>query len=96
MKDTKERPILPMYSLLPVRALREAAILMAKEVDNKGTSWTDTEITAHLDHAMEHIISYLMCEDVSEDHLVNATCRIMMACEKYLTNWDYVHKLRTS
>ena len=70
----------PAYTILPHRALRLAAELMGKEGKAKGSTWKEISVKEHLDHAMNHIVLHLE-GDRTEKHLVNATCRIMMASE---------------
>ena len=80
----------PTYTKLPVKALRLAAELMRMN-SQKGDTWESLTIDEHLDHAMNHIILYLE-GDKTEKHLVNATCRILMASEVEISGQDVGEK----
>lgn len=72
----------PAYSLLPQKALQLAAELMEKgnQEGRKPDEWKELSVEEHLNHALHHINQYLLGER-DECHLVNASCRILMASE---------------
>lgn len=78
---------IPTYTLLPQKALQLAAELMGKgdKEGRKPDEWKGLSIEEQLDHAIHHITQYLQGER-DEQHLVNASCRILMASEKESLN----------
>jgi len=65
--------------LIPARVLLKVAGVLKEGSDKYGeNNWQSIAIDDHLNHALTHIYRYLD-GDVSEPHLIHATCRLMFA-----------------
>ena len=60
--------------------LRVAAILKDGSEKYGADNWRSIDRDDHLNHAINHIFLYLN-GDSTEDHLGNATCRLLFALE---------------
>lgn len=65
--------------LIPPLSLLEISMVLATGADKYGEwNWTGLSTHDHLNHALTHITGWL-AGDRSENHLVNAGCRILFA-----------------
>jgi hypothetical protein len=71
------------FDLIPVRAIFKVAhILHGGAVKYGEWNWTNISPSDHINHALTHLYGWL-AGDKSEDHIGNATCRLLFA--KHLT-----------
>jgi hypothetical protein len=64
---------------LALRAI--AHVLERGERDHVAGDWLDLPTRDHAAKAMSHLDHYLVGADVTEDHLVNAACRLLFCIE---------------
>ncbi len=76
----KQSKISTRFDLMPPDALIRIAEVLAKGSHYGKDNWRLIPKGDHLNHAMNHLAMYLK-GDTSEDHLGNATCRLMFAIE---------------
>lgn len=74
----------PDFTKLPPKALRLIANCMDEGAishsDPDGSNWRKISTREHLAHVISHIYKYLD-KDTSEEHLINAGTRMLMAIE---------------
>jgi hypothetical protein len=78
----------PGQELLPWQAIRAIAAMMAEMLatgKHGRDDWRRMAMIEHLDHADAHIGNHFD-GDTSEDHLLHAACRLLMAVEQRLTH----------
>lgn len=75
--------------LVPASALLEVSCVLKQGADKYGEdkNWKMIPVDEHLNHAATHIYGYL-AGDTSENHLANATCRLLFALQLKLEK-DY-------
>lgn len=66
--------------LMPPRAYLRVAEVLKKGAHHGEENWRKITVKEHLNHALGHIHLHLS-GDTSEDHLANASCRMLMALE---------------
>ena len=77
----KHTRISERWDLLPYLALRAIAACMHRGSEKYGEkNYQLIDVPAHLNHALRHVFLFLE-GDTSEDHLVNASTRLLMALE---------------
>lgn len=68
-------------TLLPPQALLEISKVLKSGAEKYGIdNWRKISVQENLNHALYHIVRYLM-NDTSENHLVNASCRVLFALD---------------
>lgn len=67
--------------LLPPKAILEVSTILKYGEDTYGANnWRKIPQKDHLRHALRHVFMYL-AQDKTENHLGNATCRLLFALE---------------
>jgi hypothetical protein len=66
--------------LMPPRAYLRVAEVLKKGAHHGEENWRLITVREHLNHALGHVHLH-MTGDTSEDHLANASCRMLMALE---------------
>jgi len=78
----KQSSIETAFTAVPARSItRVAAILKTGREKYGADNWRNISRRDHLDHALAHIYSYLAGNEVDEDDLGNATCRLLFALD---------------
>ena len=82
-KGAGQSRVYQRYDLVPPVPLKAVATVLAEGAEKYGEwNWDGIDIESHLNHALRHIMEYLMGNvednDIS-DHLSHALCRLMFA-----------------
>lgn len=78
----KQSRIETALSLIPPKAILQVGEVLKTAADKYGIdNWRKIERRSHLDHALEHIYTYLSGEESGEPDLVHAATRLLLAIE---------------
>lgn len=86
------------FDLLPWKAIRAAAFIMAHGVEKHGAdTWRDASIETHLDAAFSHMAYWAdgrkIDGDTQKSHLWNALARLMFVVEQEINQDTIANKL---
>lgn len=82
----KQSATLTRFDLVPPFALARIAQIIKTGADKYGeNNWKKIEVRDNINHAICHLYAFL-ASDTNEDHLGNASCRVLFALELALTD----------